>query len=184
MKKAQAVVMYGFPLVTYDQYSMNDALVLLASNGMASRLFKTVREERGLAYYVALSPVITDHASYLTYLSGTKPGAEKDVLALFEEERKLRVEQGFDQQEFEDAVAKIRFDIADRMQDAGKLADSCAANEYRGKGGDRIWQQLEEVETLTREGMNQAAKCLFGQPFRVMTAVSPENFCDFPQFQY
>ena len=184
MKKAQAVVMYGFPLVTYDQYSMNDALVLLASNGMASRLFKTVREERGLAYYVALSPVITDHASYLTYLSGTKPGAEKDVLALFEEERKLRVEQGFDQQEFEDAVAKIRFDIADRMQDAGKLADSCAANEYRGKGGDRIWQQLEEVETLTREGMNQAAKCLFGQPFRVMTAVSPENFCDFPQIQY
>ncbi|MBR4075729.1 MAG: hypothetical protein IKK25_02570, partial [Lentisphaeria bacterium] len=139
---------------------------------------------RGLAYYVALSPVITDHASYLTYLSGTKPGAEKDVLALFEEERKLRVEQGFDQQEFEDAVAKIRFDIADRMQDAGKLADSCAANEYRGKGGDRIWQQLEEVETLTREGMNQAAKCLFGQPFRVMTAVSPENFCDFPQIQY
>ncbi len=184
INKAQAVVMYGFPMVTYEQYRMSDALVLLASNGMASRIFNTIREERGLAYYVSLSPVITDHASYLTYLSGTKPGAEEKVLALFEEERKLRMEQGFDQQEFEDAVAKIRFDIADRMQDAGKLADSCATDEYRGRGGDRIWQQLEEVETLTRDGMNLAAKNIFGQSYRVMTAVSPEKFFNFPQFQH
>lgn len=184
MEKAQSVVMYGFPMVTCSEYQLTDSLVLIASNGMASRLFKTVREERGLAYYTALAPVITDHASYMTYLAGTKPGAEKEVLSLFEEERKIRVEQGFDPEEFDAAVAKIRFEIADKMQDAGKLAENCAVDEYRGKGAARIWQQLEEVKTLTREGMNRAAKNLLGQPFRVMTAVSPENFCDFPQFQH
>ena len=184
MEKAQSVVMYGFPLKNCGDYQLADSLVLIASNGMASRLFKTVREERGLAYYTALSPSLTDHASYMTYLAGTKPGAEKEVLTLFEEERKFRVELGFDQEEFEAAVAKVRFEIADKMQDAGKLAENCATDEYRGKGAARIWQQRNEVEKLTREDMNNAAKTLLGQPFRVMTAVSPENFCDFPQIKY
>ena len=184
MEKAQSVAMYGFPLKTCGDYQLADSLVLIASNGMASRLFKTVREERGLAYYTALSPSLTDHASYMTYLAGTKPGAEKEVLTLFEEERKFRVELGFDQEEFEAAVAKVRFEIADKMQDAGKLAENCATDEYRGKGAARIWQQRNEVEKLTREDMNNAAKTLLGQPFRVMTAVSPENFCDFPQIKY
>lgn len=184
MEKAQSVVMYGFPLKTCGDYQLADSLVLIASNGMASRLFKTVREERGLAYYTALSPSLTDHASYMTYLAGTKPGAEKEVLTLFEEERKFRVEQGFDQEEFEAAVAKVRFEIADKMQDAGKLAENCATDEYRGKGAARIWQQREEAEQLTLEDMNSAAEALLGQPLRVMTAVSPENFCDFPQIKY
>lgn len=184
MEKAQSVVMYGFPLKTCGDYQLADSLVLIASNGMASRLFKTVREERGLAYYTALSPSLTDHASYMTYLAGTKPGAEKEVLTLFEEERKFRVEQGFDQEEFKAAVAKVRFEIADKMQDAGKLAENCATDEYRGKGAARIWQQREEAEQLTLEDMNSAAEALLGQPLRVMTAVSPENFCDFPQIKY
>lgn len=183
MDKAQSVVMYGFSMPCCKDYTMADALVLIASNGMASKLFKTVREERGLAYYTALSPVITDHASYATYLAGTKPGAEKEVLSLFEEERKLRIREGFSQEEFNAASAKIQFDIAERMQDAGKIAENAATDEYRGKGAGRLWEQLEEMKKLTIQDMNRAAKNMLDKPFRVMTVVSPENFSDFPAFQ-
>lgn len=181
LEKAQSVVMYGFPIPAAKDLSQEERMIFRASNGMASRLFKTVREERGLAYYTQLMPAIRAYTGWAAYLAGTAAGAEEEVLQLFEEERKLRSTEGFSADEFNDAVAGERFEILDHMQDICKLSAICCRMEYCGRGADAIWRALENLQNITLDSFNDAAKKFFKMPFRVMTAVSPEKISKFPE---
>ncbi len=181
VRKAQSVVLYAMPSKCLKDFTLEDSLILQASNGMASRLFKTVREERGLAYYTSLSASISAETGWIGYLAGTQQGAEKQVLELFEAERKLRTAEGFTEEEFSAAAARLRFELVTRLQNPEKMLDACLLHEYRGAGCMRTLENLERLNTVTLKDMNLAAKKLFSCPFRVMTVASPEKFSDFPE---
>ncbi len=181
IRKAQSVVLYALPACSMKDFSLASALVLQASNGMASRLFKTVREERGLAYYTSLRPHITGSTGWICYLAGTKPGAEKQVLELFEEERQLRLKNGFTEEEFSAAAARLRFELVSRLQKPEELLSAAVSHEFRGAGAMRTLENLKALDTVTLDDMNQAAERLFSRPFRVMAAAAPEKFSDFPE---
>ncbi len=183
VKKAQSVVLYAMPAKDMEHFSLEDSLVLQASNGMASRIFKTVREERGLAYYTHLGANISGRycSSWIGYLAGTRQGAEKQVLELFDEERKLRIRKGFSEEEFTAAAARLEFELVSRLQNPEKMLDASLLHEFRRSGVMRTLENLERLKTVTRKDMNRAAKELFSQPLRVFSAVTPENFSDFPE---
>lgn len=182
LDKAQSVVMYGFPLPAMKDLSQEERLIFRASNGMASRLFKTVREERGLAYYTQLMPSVRAFTGWAGYLAGTGAGAEAEVLRLFEEERSLRATEGFTAEEFNNAVSGEHFEILDQMQDVCKLSVLCGKMEYCGRGADAIWKSLENLKNITLESFNAASRSFFAMPFRVLVAVSPEKISKFPDF--
>ena len=85
--REQAVVLQAYPgprLHTPDYYVGEVADELFS--GMASRLFERVREVKALAYFVRSSRVTGLDAAMFSFLAGTQPGKEAEVLAEIEAE--------------------------------------------------------------------------------------------------
>jgi zinc protease len=78
----QAVVLraYPGPAVNAEDFYLGEVMDELFS-GMASRLFERVREEKSLAYFVRSSRVTGLEAGMFSFLAGTQPGREGEVLA-------------------------------------------------------------------------------------------------------
>ena len=72
LERAQSVVLHAFPCV-----GIRHADRLLAEllnelfNGLSSRLFEAVREEKGLAYYVGSSQIIGYDDAMFFFYAGT-----------------------------------------------------------------------------------------------------------------
>lgn len=171
----------AYPGLPSERMGQAETMAYLASNGMSSRIFKTIREERGLAYYAMLVANTSLHCGWMYYLAGTQNGAEKEVLKLFEEDRNLRATKGFSQEEFDAARAQLRFNTLKYLQDPMRLALICATKEYQGQGVMRLYRNLEVLETITLADMNAAAKRMFSTDLLVQIAVSPKKFSDFPE---
>jgi zinc protease len=80
--REQAVVLQAFPgpRVLAEDFYVGEVADELFS-GMASRLFERVREEKGLAYFVRSSRISGLDAGMFSFLAGTQPGREGEVLA-------------------------------------------------------------------------------------------------------
>lgn len=80
--REQAVVLRAYPgpaLHAADFYAgevLDECL-----SGMASRLFERVREDKGLAYFVRSARVTGLRSGMFSFLAGTQPGKEAEVLA-------------------------------------------------------------------------------------------------------
>ena len=70
-------------------------------NGLSSRLFEAVREEKGLAYYVGASQVIGYKDAMFFFYAGTEPSQSADVLAEIDAEINRVMQSGPTPDEFE-----------------------------------------------------------------------------------
>ncbi|MCF3651810.1 M16 family metallopeptidase [Synoicihabitans lomoniglobus] len=79
--RQQAVVFQGYlgPGVCSEDFHVAEVADELFS-GMSSRLFERVREEKGLAYYVRSSRVVSLDSGMFYFYAGTAPGKETEVL--------------------------------------------------------------------------------------------------------
>ena len=134
------------------------------------------------ALTTTIAPTVTPYHGWAAYYAGTRPGAESEVLRLFEEERRLRCSEGFSEEEFEGARARMKFSIRRSLQDGVHLAEECARREFCGEGVGYFWRRLAELDAVSRTEVNEDVRKLFSAPFRVMSVVSPEKFSDFPEF--
>lgn len=182
LDREQSVVLDAFPCPGTAELTAGMRLAFIASSGMSSRLFKQVREQRGLAYYTGIAPSITRYYGWAAYYAGTRPGAESEVLRLFEEDRRLRCSEGLTEEEIEGARARMKFSIRRSLQDRIRLAEECARKEYCGDGADYFWRRLAELDAVSQAEVNEDVRKLFSAPFRVMSVVSPEKISDFPDF--
>ncbi|GAA5534428.1 pitrilysin family protein [Deinococcus aluminii] len=91
----------GAPPRSADWLAWQVALTALAG-GSASRLFHTVREERGLAYSVSASPVLLGGRGFLAAYAGSTPERAPETLAVLLAEL-ARLPEGLTEAEFERA---------------------------------------------------------------------------------
>lgn len=82
MAREQSVVLYGFPDfgIKHPDYVVGEVLNELFS-GMSSRLFESVREDKGMAYYVGSTRIVGLEAGMFLFYAGTHPSQAQDVLA-------------------------------------------------------------------------------------------------------
>ncbi|MDR2845209.1 MAG: insulinase family protein, partial [Puniceicoccales bacterium] len=125
----QAVVLLAYPDtgIACDDYVTGHLLDELLS-GMASQLFITVREERGMAYFVGANRVNTSRDGMFYLYAGTSPNQVEPVLAAMRAEVE-RIRAGALSSE-EIASAKTRLSVARRMsaQTPGSRALNAALN--------------------------------------------------------
>jgi predicted Zn-dependent peptidase len=87
--------------------------------GMSSRLFQTIREERGLAYSVYSYRLAFQGAGALAIYAGTAPAHAKQVRDLILEEFDHMVEKGVTAEELEKARSHLRGAMALGLEDTG-----------------------------------------------------------------
>lgn len=155
LKKEQCVIISGVPAVDIrSDDTLHVAILQEATNNMSSRLFKTVRDDNGLAYYAGMSIVTGIHRGHIAYYAGTRPDALAEVEKAFEAERMRVIKEGLTKEEFESAKASIRNDHYTLLQNPGKLIAIAVDSEMYGKGFMAPWQKEERMAAITLDDLN------------------------------
>jgi zinc protease len=161
--REQAVVLMSFPVCdnnSEDRYALNILSKIL--NGQTSRLFKSVREKSGLAYYTGISSFLGFHEGFMSFYAGTKPDAAEQVFSLLNKERlQLLTSKSVTKDEFESAKARIRQDLAEQTLDKHSLIFNSALEEYYGNGYMSPWTNGGKYDGITLDELNKVVKKYF-----------------------
>ncbi|MBU6401938.1 MAG: insulinase family protein [Verrucomicrobia bacterium] len=172
--KAQAVIVMGFPGVTF-RCPARHALELLheACSDLGSRLFIRIREKLGLAYYVGAQNVAGLVPGYFAFYAGTAP----DKIAQVETELRREVEllraEGLTEAELRRAKAKIIGQRKIARQDLGGFALATALDELYGVGYANFDAEDARYQALTRESILAAAQEYLEPSQAVVAVVQP-----------
>lgn len=176
MDKEQALVMLGFVGSTYtaeDRYAVDVMTAVLS--GMSGRLFQSVREEHGLAYNLGAVHVPGWDPGYLLIYAATRPNEQAKVLELLEDQLQRTVDQGFTEEEVEQAkrylIGAHRMDV----QHLVGLAKQSAIDELYGLGYDAWAAYEQKIQAVTVAMVDAAARRYVTLQQRAQIVISPNG---------
>lgn len=170
--REQAVVIYAFPgCDNLGEEKLALALLFAAENHQASALFKTIREEAGLAYYTGMTGSFGLQPGYLAFYAGTAPENIEQVIELLKAEQQRLLKNGLTAEEFAAACENKCFATAKAAQHSGgMLAQSCL-EEYYGNNFKLPWEMVGKYATLQLNEVNQTIANYLKQPAVTVTAL-------------
>jgi predicted Zn-dependent peptidase len=132
--------------------------------GMSSRLFVTMREERGLAYDVGVHlPARCGAAPFVMHLSTSAERAEEACRCLLDEWQRLQ-QQPLSESERELALAKYRGQDAMARQTCSQIAERQALLLSHGLPADHFERCLAQAAGLAPADLQAAAQRWLGRP--------------------
>ena len=141
--------------------------------GMASRLFQSVREERGLAYSVYAYRLGFQTAGALAVYAGTSPSRGSEVLDLVNAEIDRMAAHGVTPEEMASAKGHMRGALALGLEDSGARM-SRLGHSQTVHGRVRPLEEVEaNIESLTLDEVNDAALRWLNGP-RTIVSIGPE----------
>jgi zinc protease len=141
--------------------------------GMSSRLFVTMREERGLAYDVGVHlPARCGAAPWVMHLSTSADRAAEATTCLLEEWQRL-LEEPLSEEEWELALAKFLGQEAMGRQTCGQIAERQALVLSHGLPENHIAQVLERAPRLGAADLQAAARRTLAVPSLSLVGPAP-----------
>ncbi len=155
----QAHLVYG---VRAPGRRAEERFVLAAMNhvlggGLSSRLFQSVREERGLAYSIGSDRVGYDDAGALAVSVGTSPENAKEVLSLIDAELDEMAGNGVSRRELEVAKGNLRADLLLSLEDSGARMSRIGASLLLHGQVLTAEEVMARIESVTLEQVRQVA---------------------------
>jgi predicted Zn-dependent peptidase len=133
-----------------------DLLVRVLDDGMSTRLYHRICDERGLCYDVSASYEPCADVGLVEVLAETAHEHAEEVLGeLIGIARKLR-DGGPEPEEVEKAKARHRWELEEMLDDPGAVAEFYALGELSGLGRAPV-DRLRELDRVTREELREAA---------------------------
>ncbi|HVR32283.1 MAG TPA: pitrilysin family protein [Acidimicrobiia bacterium] len=149
--------------------------------GMSSRLFTTIREERGLVYTVySFRASYADTGAWGVY-AGTTPDQVGTVLDLIHAELERMVTDGLTVEELERARGAMRGGLALAMEDANSRMIRLGRDELIGAPHLSVDERLAKVEAVTLDDIRVVAESLLTGP-KVIGAVGPFASSDLDKY--
>ena len=149
-----------------------DVLHHVLGGGMSSRLFQTIREERGLAYSVySFALPFADTGAWGVYV-GTTPDQIDTVMELVNIELTAMMAEGITDEELDRAKSNMRGSMALGFEDANSRMVRLGKRELTGGEHISISEHIARVDEVTRDDVIGVAQALLGGP-RVIGAVGP-----------
>ncbi len=179
--REQCIVLFGFPGVGMTD-PRRDALDVLdtAMSGMSSRMFKTIRDERGLAYYAGASQRCGVGTGIFSLYTGTRSDALDEVERLIREEIARVGQTGLTTEEIARAKNQIIADQEMRLQDNSALAMTSALNELYGLGYDYDFKIRQRIEAITPAQVRESAASVLSTNRMAISIVLPSGTKELP----
>lgn len=154
-----------------------DVLNTVLGGGMSSRLFTSIREERGLTYSVySFKTAYADAGTWGVY-AGTTPDQVDTVLDLIHEELDGIVAKGITENELERARGAMRGGLALSMEDSSSRMVRLGRAELIGFEHLSIDERIARVEEVTLDDVREVAETVLTGP-KVIGAVGPFDHSD------
>jgi zinc protease len=174
----QAVVTFGMPgLARSDKDFMAGYIAnhILGGGSFSSRLYKEVREKRGLAYGVSEQLVWFKKSAVV--IGGTQVRADRtgDALAIIEQEIKRFAEEGPTAEEVAKAKSYLKGSYVLGLDTSTKIASQLVQIQIDNLGMDYVTRRDGLIDAVTNDDVKRVAKRLFGQGMLVTIAGKPKG---------
>lgn len=144
----------------------------ILGSGMSSRLFREIREDRGLAYAVySFRMPYADSGAYGIYV-GTTPHQAAQVLELIREGLAALSATGVTADELERAKGNMKGSLALSMEETNSRMIRLGRHELTGVQHLSLDETVAAIEGVTLEEVHEVAQEVFTTP-RVLGAVGP-----------
>ncbi len=174
----QAVVTFGGEgIARNDPDFMAGYIVnhILGGGVFSSRLYKEVREKRGLAYGVSDSLVWFKRAAVVIGGTATRADRTGEALAIIEKETKRMAEEGPTAEELAAAKDFLKGAYALTLDSSGKIAAQLTQIQLDNLGIDYIQRRGAMIDAVTIEDAKRVAKRLYGGGMLVTVAGQPKG---------
>ncbi|MDR1817230.1 MAG: insulinase family protein [Puniceicoccales bacterium] len=172
---SQAVVFLGFPDTgIVEEDFVTGSLIEEMLNGMASQIFMTVREERGMAYFVGAARVNGLHEGMFYLHAGTIPQHVESVLEAMRRDIARLREGRFIEGEIESAKARLRVVLRTATQTIGARAQWAVLNALYGLEVNRGPWLENRLNTLAPEDIRAFAARWLREERSLAYIVRPE----------
>ena len=162
----QTVVTFGGPGVRRHDPNFMAAYVvnhILGGGGLSSRLYREVREKRGLAYSVNESLLWMDRSAIFIGTTGTRADRAGETVEAVEKEIRRIAEEGPSQQELDEAKSYLKGSQMLALDTSSKLASALLQYQLDKLPIDYIEKRNAIVDAVTLDDARKASKRLWGQ---------------------
>ena len=160
----QTVVTFGGPGIRrHDPDFMAGYIVNhILGGGSSSRLYREVREKRGLAYSVSESLLWMDHSALFVGNTGTRAARAGETVDAIDREIRRIAEDGPTQQELDEAKSYLKGSQMLALDTSSKLASALLQYQLDRLPIDYIEKRNAIVDAVTLDDARNAAKRLWG----------------------
>jgi zinc protease len=162
----QTVVTFGGPGFKRDDPDFMAGYVvshILGGGGISSRLYREVREKRGLAYSVYESLLWMDHSALFVGGTGTRADRAGETVEAVNKEIRRMAEDGPTQQELDEAKSYLKGSQMLALDTSSKLASALLQYQLDKMPIDYIEKRNAIVDAVTLDDAKRAARRLWGQ---------------------
>ena len=148
---------------------------ILGGGSFSSRLYKEVREKRGLAYGVFDTLVWLNHAAVLIGGTGTRNEATGEAIQVIEDEFRLMAKEGPTAEELTKAKTYLKGSFALGLDTSSKIANQLVQMQLDNLGIDYIERRPALIEAVTLEDTKRVAKRLLDPGMLVTVTGRPKG---------
>jgi len=162
----QTVVMFGGPGIKRNDPNFMSAFVvnhILGGGALSSRLYREVREKRGLAYSVYDSLLWMEHSALFIGNTGTRADRAGETVDAVNTEIRRMAEDGPTQEELDEAKSYIKGSRMLSLDTSSKLAAALLQYQLDRLPIDYIERRNAVVDAVTLADAKKAAQKLWGR---------------------
>ncbi len=179
----QAHLVFGMPALSRAderRWALNVADHVLGG-GMSSRLFREIREQRGLAYSVhSFRMPFLETGAAAVYV-GTTPSQTAEVLKLVRAELDKLMADGLTEDEIARAKGNVQGSLALSMEDSSNRMTRLGRNELTGVEHLSVDEIVSRIDAVTNDDVIAVSREVYGGPY-VLGAVGPFDGDDLEEF--
>ncbi len=174
LEREQAVVLEAYPDPGFSpEENLTGELLDELLSDMSGPLFKAVRENQSLAYYVGSSRLLGRNFGCFYLYAGTHPSSTGEVYLAFDTELERIRNGGVSESEFEAARTRMKVRNRFSLQNAANRATRVALNALNGKPA-MDWLDFEErVNAITLGDLGKFARKYLVPEKRLRVSVTP-----------
>jgi predicted Zn-dependent peptidase len=164
----------GFPSVSFGdpRYFAAQVMSTVLGDGMSSRLFQEVRENRGLAYSVySFTAALTDGGLFGIY-AGTSPGQADELVGVIAEQVHGLAER-VEERELARARAQLRASTLMALESSSSRAEQMARQLLMFGRLIPLDEIVARIDAVTADDVRAAAACLLRDGPPTVAAVGP-----------
>ena len=174
----QTVVMFGGPgFKRHDPNFMAAYVVnhILGGGGLSSRLYREVREKRGLAYGISDSLVWLNQTALMIGHTATRADATSKTIEIIEQETHRLAEEGPTQEELMKAKSYLKGSFVLGLDSSNAIASQLVQMQLDDLGIDYIERRAGLIDGVTLADAKRVAKRLLDNGLLITVAGRPEG---------
>jgi zinc protease len=163
----QTVVMFGAPGIPRADKDFMTAFVLnhIFAGGMTSRLYREVREKRGLVYGISETLVWYKQAAFVFGSTATRFDRANETIDTTEKEIRRIATEGPTETELNEAKSYLKGSQMLSLDTSSKIAGALLQYQLDNLGIDYIDKRNSLIDAVTLEDSKRVAKRLWDQQF-------------------